>query len=82
MENKFTQKAQRAFTLALGYAQEFGHTYIGSEHLLLGLLEERDSVAARMLLKRGIIHSKIKIFATSTTVVRPVAESVVSDSTV
>ena len=68
MENKFTQKAQRVFTLALGYAQEFGHTYIGSEHLLLGLLEERDSVAARMLLKRGIIHSKIKTDIMSVTV--------------
>ena len=54
MENKFTDKAQRALTLALSHAQEFGHTYIGREHLLLGLLEERDSVASRKLFKRGI----------------------------
>lgn len=60
MENKFTDKAQRALTLALSHAQEFGHTYIGSEHLILGLLEEKDSVASRMLFKRGIVYSKIK----------------------
>ncbi len=60
MENKFTEKAQRALTLALSHAQQFGHTYIGSEHLLLGLLEEKDSVASRMLFKRGITYIKIK----------------------
>ena len=60
MENKFTGKAQRALTLALSNAQSMGNTYIGSEHLLLGLLEERDSVASRMLNKRGISYSKIK----------------------
>ena len=60
MENKFTGKAQHALTLAIGHAQDFAHTYIGSEHLLLGLLEEKDSVAARMLGKRGISYSKIK----------------------
>ena len=60
MENKFTGKAQRALTLALSYAQDFGHTYIGSEHLLLGLLGEKDSIASRMLSKRGILFNKIK----------------------
>lgn len=60
MENKFTAKAQHAFTLALGHAQNLGHTYIGSEHLLLGLMEEKDSVASRMLCKRGIVYNKIK----------------------
>ena len=60
MENKFTDKAQRILSLALNHAQEFGHTYIGSEHLLLGLVEEKDSIASRMLFKRGIVYSKIK----------------------
>ena len=59
MENKFTEKAQRALTLAVSHAQRFGNTYIGSEHLLLGLIEEKDSVASRMLFKRGIVYSKI-----------------------
>lgn len=60
MENRFTQKAQNALILAVNQAQDLGHTYIGSEHLLLGLIEEKDSVASRMLYKRGIVYSKIK----------------------
>ena len=60
MENKFTTKAQNALALSINTAQELGHTYIGSEHLLIGLLSERDSVAARMLNKRGITLTKIK----------------------
>ena len=60
MENKFTKKAQNALSYARIQAQELGHTYIGSEHLLIGLLEERDSVASRMLQKRGITLNKIR----------------------
>ena len=68
MENRFTDKAQRVLALAKGHAEELGHTYIGSEHLLLGLTEERDSVASRMLFKRGIVYSKIKDDISSITV--------------
>lgn len=60
MENKFTKKAQNALALALNTAEGFGHSYIGSEHLLLGLLEECDSIASKMLQKKGITHQKIK----------------------
>ena len=60
MENKFTAKAQNALSFAVNHAQNFGHTYIGSEHLLLGLIEEKESVASRMLFKRGITFNKIK----------------------
>ena len=60
MENRFTQRAQNALILALREAEGFGHTYIGSEHLLLGILQERDSVASKMLGKRGISYQKIK----------------------
>ncbi|MBR2382057.1 MAG: ATP-dependent Clp protease ATP-binding subunit [Clostridia bacterium] len=60
MENKFTSKAQGVLTQSLNAAQELGQTYIGSEHLLIGLLSERESVAARMLNKRGITLTKIK----------------------
>ncbi len=60
MENKFTGKAQHVLTLSISHAQDMGGSYIGTEHLLLGLLEEKDSVAARMLNKRGIIYNKIK----------------------
>ena len=47
MVNRFTLKAQNSLNRALSCARELGHTYIGSEHLLLGLLAETDSIAAR-----------------------------------
>ena len=53
MQNRFTAKAQRVLTRAQKCAEEMGHTYIGSEHLLLGLIDESESVASRMLLARG-----------------------------
>ena len=59
MENKFTKKAQSALSLGAECAQEFGCSYIGSEHILVGLLEERECVAARLLSKRGINHLRI-----------------------
>ena len=60
MENKFTSKAQSILSLSVHAAEDLGNTYIGSEHLLLALLSEKDSVAARMLNKRGISLAKIK----------------------
>ena len=60
MVNRFTPKAQYALNSARKTANELGHTYIGSEHLLIGLLEERDSIASRMLQKRGITFNKIR----------------------
>ena len=81
MENKFTGKAQRAFTLALEHAQKLGNTYIGSEHLLLGLLEERDSVASRMLNKRGISYTKIRDAISSTSINADKSSLTLSDLT-
>ena len=43
--NGFTEKANSALNLAITSAQELGHDYIGSEHLLLGLLKEGTGVA-------------------------------------
>ena len=51
--NRFTQKAQNTLNRALATAREMGHTYIGSEHLLIGLLGEQDSVAEKLLSKSG-----------------------------
>lgn len=45
----FTQKAQDALNLAIDYAGDMGHTYIGTEHLLLGLAKEQTGVAATVL---------------------------------
>ncbi len=54
MQNKFTQKAQKALERAADEAGLMGHAYIGTEHLLLGLALEKDSIAARTLFARGL----------------------------
>ncbi len=56
----FTQKAQNALNRALYYACEMGHTCVGSEHLLLGLLSEKDGVAKRVLEERNITFEKTR----------------------
>ncbi len=60
MAIKFTQKAQNVLNRSLTYAGELGHTYIGSEHMLLGLVGENDSIAAGILASRGADFEKIK----------------------
>ncbi len=57
---RFTQKAQNVLNNALGYARELGHTYVGSEHILLGLVSEGDSIAAGLLSARGADPDKIR----------------------
>ena len=58
--NRFTRKAQSALEISLEYAKRLGHTYIGSEHLLLGLTGEGDSVSAKLLLSHGVSFEEIK----------------------
>ncbi len=60
MSNKFTQKAQNTLSLALSFAREFGHSYVGSEHILLGLISEKESIAARLLSARGAEADRIR----------------------
>lgn len=55
----FTGKAQNALSKALSSASELGHTCIGSEHLLLGLLSESEGIAAKVLTERGVNIDKI-----------------------
>lgn len=50
----FTEKANTALNLAIQAAQELGHTYIGTEHLVLGLLREGTGVAASVMGTRGV----------------------------
>ncbi len=50
----FTEKANHAMNLALSGAEDLGHTYVGSEHVLLGLLREGSGVAAVVLEELGI----------------------------
>ena len=53
-DKRFTQRANKAITLAYAAAVEMGHNYIGSEHLLLGLIRESEGVAARVLTEFGV----------------------------
>ena len=47
--NGFTQKANKALNSAIEFAQELGHTYIGTEHILGGILRQEDSAATEIL---------------------------------
>ena len=56
----FTQMANDALNLAIETANGLGHTYIGSEHVLIGLLREQDSTASTILIGLGIRYEKIE----------------------
>ena len=58
--NGFTEKANEALNHAIHSAEEMGHTYVGSEHLLLGLLKVGSGVAASVLAKRDITADKLE----------------------
>ena len=60
MNNRFTQKAQNTLNNALRFAGEMGHTYIGSEHILLALAAENGSVAANVLTAKGVSVARLK----------------------
>lgn len=58
--NGFTEKANEALNQAIISAEQMGHTYVGSEHLLLGLLKVGSGVAAAVLNKNGVTAEKIE----------------------
>ncbi len=58
--DKFTERARRVLTLAQEEAQRFNHNYIGTEHLLLGLVREGDGVAAKVLANLGVELTKVR----------------------
>lgn len=60
MFDRFTEKASNALNLAMKSAGSMGHNYIGSEHILLGLLKEGSGVAARVLEASGISADQIE----------------------
>ena len=59
-ENRFTQKAQRAISLAQECAQSTGCSYVGTEHLLFGLLSEGSGFAAKYLSELGMTEDKLR----------------------
>src|SRR5262245_3365893 len=58
--DKFTERARRVLTLAQEEAQRFNHNYIGTEHLLLGLVREGEGVAAKVLANMGVELNKVR----------------------
>ena len=57
---KFSERARRVLSLAQEEAQRFNHNYIGTEHILLGLVRETEGVAARVLANLGVDLSKVR----------------------
>lgn len=58
-ENRFTESAQNAINLAAESAMELGHNYVGTEHMLLGLIKEGDGVAAKILESNDINEDNV-----------------------
>ena len=58
--DKFTDRARKVLTLAQEEAQRFNHNYIGTEHLLLGLVREGEGVAASVLENLGVELNKVR----------------------
>ena len=56
----FTEKANKVLNAAIEFAQSLGHTYIGSEHILLGLLGESEGMAAKVLSEHGVAADKVR----------------------
>jgi ATP-dependent Clp protease ATP-binding subunit ClpC len=61
MFNRFTERARKVIILAKEEARRFNHDYIGTEHLLLGLIREGEGVAATVLQKLGISLENIRL---------------------
>ena len=57
---KFSERARRVLSLAQEEAQRFNHNYIGTEHILLGLVRETDGVAAKVLSNLGVELNKVR----------------------
>ena len=58
--DKFTDRARKVLTLAQDEAQRFNHNYIGTEHLLLGLLRQADNAAAATLMAQGVALEAVR----------------------
>lgn len=64
-EMVFTPRAKRVIELAFEEARQLNHNYIGTEHLLLGLIREGEGVAARVLTNLGVDPTKVRVQTTS-----------------
>ncbi len=76
MFNRFTERARKIILLAKEEAKRFNHDYIGTEHLLLGLVREGEGVAAAVLASLGLSPDKIRLETEK--LVRPGPATIVS----
>lgn len=60
MFSKFTERARQVLGLAQQEAAQLGNNYVGTEHLLLGLIHDGDGIAARVLISLGLTESNIR----------------------
>ena len=60
MINRFTNSAENALNAALEFASKMGHTYVGSEHILLGLCAESGCTAAKLLESKGVRVAQVE----------------------
>ena len=58
---KFTNKAKKVIEIANDISIELGHKYIGTEHILYGLVKEGEGIAAKVLANKGITEDKVKV---------------------
>ncbi len=58
--NDFTQKANDALNAAITTAEELGHNYIGSEHILMGILKDDSCVGTKLLNEKGLTYEKLE----------------------
>ena len=58
MMYSFTNRAKKAIDIASEVAMELGHRYIGTEHILYGLVKEGEGIAAKVLNNKGITDEK------------------------
>jgi len=65
MFDRFTDRSRRVLILAQDEARELAHDYIGTEHLLLGMIREADGVAAKVLGQMGASYDKVRERATT-----------------
>ncbi len=56
----FTPRAKKVLELSLRESQQLGHDYIGTEHILLGLIREGEGVAAQVLVKLGADLNRVR----------------------
>ena len=56
---KFTNRAKKSIEIANDISLELGHNYIGTEHILYGLIKEGEGIASKVLTNKGITEEKV-----------------------